>query len=63
MGGSVSWSDDAVTVTGGDGLHGVDADLRDAPELTPVLAALAALADSPSRLSGVAHIRLQETDR
>ena len=47
----------------GDGLHGIEADLRDAPELTPVLTALAALADSPSRFSGVAHIRLQETDR
>jgi 3-phosphoshikimate 1-carboxyvinyltransferase len=28
-----------------------------------VLTALAALADSPSRFRGVAHIRLQETDR
>jgi 3-phosphoshikimate 1-carboxyvinyltransferase len=63
MGAVVSRSADAVTVTGGDALHGLDADLRDAPELTPVLAALAALADSPSRFSGVAHIRLQETDR
>jgi 3-phosphoshikimate 1-carboxyvinyltransferase len=63
MGGRVSRTDDALTVSGGDGLHGVDADLRDAPELTPVLTALAALADSPSRFWGVAHIRLQETDR
>jgi 3-phosphoshikimate 1-carboxyvinyltransferase len=63
MGGRVSRTDDAVTVAAGDGLHGIDADLRDAPELTPVLAALAALADSPSRFTGVAHIRLQETDR
>ena len=63
MGGRVERTDDAVTVTGGDGVHGIDADLRDAPELTPVLAALAALADSPSSFHGVAHIRLQETDR
>ena len=63
MGATVSRSDDAVTVTGGGGLHGIEADLRDAPELTPVLAALAALADSPSTFTGVAHIRLQETDR
>jgi 3-phosphoshikimate 1-carboxyvinyltransferase len=63
MGARVTRTDDALTVTGGEGLHGIDADLRDAPELTPVLAALAALADSPSRFSGVAHIRLQETDR
>ena len=63
MGGRVQATDDAVTVTAGDGLHGLEADLRDAPELTLVLTALAALADSPSRLTGVAHVRLQETDR
>ena len=63
MGGRVERTDDAVTVSAGDGLHGLDADLRDAPELTLVLTALAALADSPSRFTGVAHVRLQETDR
>jgi 3-phosphoshikimate 1-carboxyvinyltransferase len=63
MGGRVERSDDAVTVSAGDGLHGLEADLRDAPELTTVLTALAALADGPSRFTGVAHIRLQETDR
>jgi 3-phosphoshikimate 1-carboxyvinyltransferase len=63
MGGDISRTDDSVTVSAGSGLHGIEADLRDAPELTTVLTALAALADSPSRFSGVAHIRLQETDR
>ncbi len=63
MGAHVTRTDDAVTVRAGDGLHGLDADLGDAPELTMVLTALAALADSPSRFTGVAHIRLQETDR
>ena len=41
----------------------LDADLRDVGELTPVLAALAALADGPSPLPGIAHIRGHETDR
>lgn len=63
MGARVERTDDSVTVSAGDGLHGIDADLRDAPELTTVLTALAALADSPSSFRGVAHIRLQETDR
>ena len=63
MGARVSRTDDAVTVSGGDGLHGLTADLRDVAELTPVLTALAALADSPSRFTGVAHIRRHETDR
>ncbi|MHB8961163.1 MAG: 3-phosphoshikimate 1-carboxyvinyltransferase [Candidatus Limnocylindrales bacterium] len=63
MGGRVERTDDSVTVSAGDGLRGIEADLRDAPELTTVLTALAALADGPSRFTGVAHIRLQETDR
>lgn len=44
-------------------LQGVDLDLSDVGELTPVVAALAALADGPSRLRGVAHLRGHETDR
>ena len=63
IGGRVTRSESSVTVAAGDGLHGIEADLGDAPELTMVLTALAALADSPSRFWGVAHIRLQETDR
>ena len=41
-----------LTVAGTGDLYGVDADLHDAGELTPVVAALAALADSPSHLRG-----------
>jgi 3-phosphoshikimate 1-carboxyvinyltransferase len=52
-----------LTVRGGGGIAGLDADLADCGELTPVLAALAALAGSPSTLRGVAHLRGQETDR
>jgi 3-phosphoshikimate 1-carboxyvinyltransferase len=63
MGGSVTRTATSVTVTGTGAIHGVEADLGDAPELTMVLTALAALASSPSRFTGVAHIRLQETDR
>jgi 3-phosphoshikimate 1-carboxyvinyltransferase len=44
-------------------VSGIDADLRDVSELTPVVAALALLADAPSFLRGVAHIRGHETDR
>ena len=44
-------------------MHGLDVDLRDVGELTPVLAALAALADTPSQLRGIGHLRGHETDR
>ncbi|HMT31662.1 MAG TPA: 3-phosphoshikimate 1-carboxyvinyltransferase [Dermatophilaceae bacterium] len=63
MGGDVRLADDGLTV-GGDGtVHGIDIDLHDASELTPTVAALAVLADSPTWIRGVAHIRGHETDR
>ncbi|MGH3881643.1 MAG: 3-phosphoshikimate 1-carboxyvinyltransferase, partial [Actinophytocola sp.] len=52
-----------LTVTGPTRLSGVDIDLRDVGELTPTVAALAALAESPSVLRGIAHLRGHETDR
>ncbi|MFF4993225.1 3-phosphoshikimate 1-carboxyvinyltransferase [Streptosporangium saharense] len=63
MGASVEHTPLGLTVTGTGSVHGIEADLRDVAELTPTIAALAALADSPSRISGVAHIRGHETDR
>lgn len=54
---------DGMTVTGPAELSGVDVDLHDASELTPTVAAVAALATGPSRIRGVAHIRGHETDR
>jgi 3-phosphoshikimate 1-carboxyvinyltransferase len=47
----------------GSRLHGIDADLRDCGELAPVLAAVACVATGPTTLRGIAHLRLQETDR
>lgn len=44
-------------------LSGLESDLHDVGELTPVLAAVCAVASGPSRLTGVAHLRRHETDR
>jgi 3-phosphoshikimate 1-carboxyvinyltransferase len=44
-------------------IHGIDVDLHDVGELTPVIAAVCALADGPSRLRGIAHLRGHESDR
>ncbi len=63
MGADVELDVDGLRVTGTGRIHGVDLDLHDVGELAPAIAALAALADSPSRLSGIAHIRGHETDR
>jgi 3-phosphoshikimate 1-carboxyvinyltransferase len=63
MGGRCEFDGDGLTVRGTGAVHGIDADLHDVSELTPVVVALAALADRPSHLRGVAHIRGHETDR
>jgi 3-phosphoshikimate 1-carboxyvinyltransferase len=63
MGASVSFTDAALTVSGGSGIGPLVADLHDVGELTPVLAALCALAEGESRLTGIAHLRGHETDR
>jgi 3-phosphoshikimate 1-carboxyvinyltransferase len=63
MGGEYSLDGDVLTVTGDGTVHGIDVDLAAAGELAPTVAALAALADSPSRLRGIAHLRGHETDR
>jgi 3-phosphoshikimate 1-carboxyvinyltransferase len=63
MGAKVEFTDAGLTLTGGDSIHGIDIDLHDVGELTPSIAALAALADSPSHLRGIGHLRLHETDR
>jgi 3-phosphoshikimate 1-carboxyvinyltransferase len=63
MGADVELTDAGLTVRGTGTIHGVDLDLHDIGELTPAIAALCLLADSPSHLRGVAHIRGHETDR
>ncbi|BBZ10120.1 3-phosphoshikimate 1-carboxyvinyltransferase [Mycobacterium branderi] len=61
----VSQADSYLEVRGPASFDGFDVDLRDVGELTPAIAALAALATpgSVSRLSGIAHLRGHETDR
>ena len=63
MGGEVVQDESELTVRGTGTITGIDADLRNFPELATVIAALAALADGPSRLTGLAHTRGHETDR
>jgi len=63
MGATVELNDEGLTLTGGSSIHGIDIDLHDVGELTPSIAALASLADSPSHLRGIGHLRLHETDR
>jgi 3-phosphoshikimate 1-carboxyvinyltransferase len=63
MGARYSVGPDGLTISGTGQVHGVTADLRDVAELAPVLTAAAAVADSPSAFTGLAHTRRHETDR
>ena len=69
FGATVTRDSRGLTVDGGLGIHGgrpirgVSLDLSTGGELAPALIALAALADSPSTFTGIAHLRGHETDR
>lgn len=63
MGAKVEFVSNGLKLTGTGTIHGIDIDLHDVGELTPAIAALCALADSPSHLRGIGHLRLHETDR
>lgn len=52
-----------LTVSGSDHIRGVNLDLSAAGELAPTIFALAALAQTPTTLTGIGHIRGHETDR
>lgn len=63
MGAAYDVTDAGLVLSGTGTVDGMDADLHEVGELTPVLVAVAAVAGSPSRFRGVAHLRGQETDR
>jgi 3-phosphoshikimate 1-carboxyvinyltransferase len=63
LGCRVELTGDGLTVAGPERLSGVDIDLHEVGELTPTVAALAALGTETSRLRGIAHLRGHETDR
>jgi 3-phosphoshikimate 1-carboxyvinyltransferase len=63
MGAQVTRTPEGLRVTGTGAITPLVADLGEVGELTPVLAALCALADGPSRLTGIGHLRGHETDR
>ncbi|RRR48679.1 3-phosphoshikimate 1-carboxyvinyltransferase [Mycolicibacter terrae] len=64
-GAAIRHTDSQLLVRGPDSYPGFDVDLRAVGELTPTVAALAALAapGSVSHLRGIAHLRGHETDR
>ena len=62
MGAKIAWSSSLVTVHG-HGLRGIDVNMEHCPDLVPTVAAVAAQASGRTVISGVAHLRLKESDR
>jgi len=63
MGADVLLERTGLTITGNQQISGLDVDLHGAGELTPVVVAVATLAETPSRIRGISHLRGHETDR
>lgn len=63
LGARVELDERGLSVTGPDSYDGFEFDLNPVGELTPTVAALAAFASTPSRLTGIGHLRGHETDR
>lgn len=63
MGAKYRLDEDGLTLHGPEELIGLDENLSDVGELTPVLVAIASLANSPSHFYGIGHLRGHETNR
>jgi 3-phosphoshikimate 1-carboxyvinyltransferase len=63
MGATITRDDLGLTVSGSGAINGIEVDLHDAGELVPTISALAVMAETPSRISGISHLRGHETDR
>lgn len=62
MGVTLSVGDNSVRVLGAR-LRAIEADMSDTPDLVPVVAALASVAEGRTLLSNVGHLRFKESDR
>ena len=63
MGAEIVRDERGLTISGNGEIRGIEIDLSIGGELAPVVAALAAIASTPSRIWGIAHLRGHETDR
>jgi len=63
MGAKIEQNNEGLKISGSGKINGIDIDLHNVGELTPSIAAVAALASTQSTLRGIAHLRLHETDR
>jgi 3-phosphoshikimate 1-carboxyvinyltransferase len=63
LGAVITRDGESFALQGSGEIRGIDADLSDVGEIAPTIAALCALAETPSYLRGIGHLRGHETDR
>jgi 3-phosphoshikimate 1-carboxyvinyltransferase len=63
MGCRVSYGDNAVTVERDGALHGITVDMSSSPDTVQTLCMAAALADAPTTITGIGHLKFKESDR
>ena len=55
--------DPAIKVESDGNLNGIDIDMSSSPDIVQTLCAVCVFAKSPSRISGISHLRYKESDR
>ena len=63
LGARCEWAGERLLVEGNGELVGIDVDMGDIPDQVPTLAALAPWARGMTRITGVPHVRVKESDR
>ncbi len=63
MGCRVETGENWVAVEGTGALQGIEVDCRDMPDIVPTLAVVALFANAPTRITGVPHLKVKESDR
>ena len=63
MGADVKVKNNEVNIQGHGSLDGIEVNLQNAPDLLPTVAALGAMAEGTTHITGVEHARFKETDR
>lgn len=63
MGCDVRYGKDSVTVSRTGPIHGIATDMSSSPDTVQTLAIVAALADTPTTITGIGHLKFKESDR
>jgi len=63
MGCTVTYSGQEVTVERNGELHGITVDMSTSPDTVQTLCMVAAMADTPTTITGISHLKFKESDR